>query len=525
MARFLRFSITGILFLAVAGSLKQTLAAPSELMTPETADFFVVTHAPPSGIEAASDYRVRAGGHDVFVYQSPVAALAPFSFSGRIDVTVETDKPIETVAIRPLSREIEAKVDGNRLHFSLDEPANLSIEIDGDISRPLFLFGSPIETDAPAPGDPGVVYFEGGRIHDAGEIRLEDGMTVYIAGGAVVRGTIRGNGVGGVRIAGRGILDATTRNYQTKMIELTECRDIDLEGILVLGSFGWTVVPRQSRDIRIANVKIVSWRNNDDGINVVGSRNVTIDGVFVRTKDDCVAMKATGDHRYFDPPSAAAGTPEARPVGTRTGEHDVRNVQVVNSVFWNAEWGNAMEIGFELRTPGIRDIVFRNCDIIRVERGAVFSVNNGDYAVVENIRFEDIRIEDARDRLLSLDIGLSIYSEDCPWEYFRSNPNRKRNPGGQWVQVADDEVEAYLKNRGHIRNIHLKDIEILAGELPPSNLRGFGHGRNIEGIVFENVRHRGRPIRTVEEARMTKEHTERIQFVDYGESAINSDAE
>lgn len=54
------------------------------------------------------------------------------------------------------------------------------------------------------------------------------------------------------------------------------------------------------------------------------------------------------------------------------------NVVVERSVFWNAEWGNAMEIGFELLAPHVRNIVWRDCDIIRVETGAVFSIHNGD---------------------------------------------------------------------------------------------------------------------------------------------------
>ena len=77
---------------------------------------------------------------------------------------------------------------------------------------------------------------------------------------------------------------------------------------------------------------------------------------FIRTKDDCIAIKSTGDE-------------------LRRG---TRNIDVADCVFWNAEWGNALEIGFELRTDEIRDIVFEDCDVIHVEDGAVFSIHNGD---------------------------------------------------------------------------------------------------------------------------------------------------
>ena len=62
--------------------------------------------------------------------------------------------------------------------------------------------------------------------------------------------------------------------------------------VLVLGSFGWTIVPWKCRDVRLTNVKVFSWRDNNDGLDICSSRNVTIDRCFFRTKDDCIAIKA-----------------------------------------------------------------------------------------------------------------------------------------------------------------------------------------------------------------------------------------
>ena len=44
-------------------------------------------------------------------------------------------------------------------------------------------------------------------IHEPGEIRMKSGETVYIEGGAVVRGYIVAEDAAGIRIMGRGILD------------------------------------------------------------------------------------------------------------------------------------------------------------------------------------------------------------------------------------------------------------------------------------------------------------------------------
>jgi len=54
-----------------------------------------------------------------------------------------------------------------------------------------------------------------------------------------------------------------------------------------------------------------------------------------------------------------------------TAPHNVRDVLVRDSVFWNAEAGNALEIGFELRAEEVSGITWRNCDVIHVDKGAV----------------------------------------------------------------------------------------------------------------------------------------------------------
>ena len=158
-------------------------------------------------------------------------------------------------------------------------------------------------------------------------------------------------------------------------------------------------------------------------------------------------------------------------------------------MFWNAEWGNALEIGFELLTPHVRNIVWRDCDIIRVETGAVFSIHNGDSAAVEDVRFENIRVEDARDKLVDFRVGLSIYSQDCPDRYHRRNPKRKATGAGQWVpweKMTDEEQAVARQNRGAIRNVRLSDIQLLE-KVPP---RSFivNSGGELSGVSFQNLR-------------------------------------
>ncbi|MFH1717342.1 MAG: glycosyl hydrolase family 28 protein [Planctomycetota bacterium] len=485
-----RASLAAFVMLAYAALACFTAAVMAQEAT-------VVTYEAPQGAEKAEDFVVKVNGREIFVYDSQVAAFAYFSFSGKVSVTVTPDEDVDKVDIRPKSHGIAHSVEGRAVSFQLDRPCNLSVEINGDIKRPLFLFANPLEQDPPKPGDENVRYFEGGKIHEAGEIKIESGQTVYIAGGAIVRGRIRAEGAENVRVLGRGILDGSGRDYKTQMVKLSGCSNVELNGIIVFNSYGWTLVPVKSQNLRFANVKVIGWRDNDDGIDIVGCTNLSVENCFLRTKDDCIAVKASPG--YFEE--------------GESGLCDVENVRVIDSVLWNAEWGNAMEIGFELQTQSIRQILFANCDIIHVERGGTFTIHNGDFATVENIRFEDIRVEDSRDKLIEFRVGLSIYSGDCPWELHRQNPQRKRNPLGQWVGVEGQKQTEHAAKRGHIRNIHFKDIAVTGSELPKSYLIGYDEAHCVENVLIENLQFNGRRILSAQDGNFTAETARNVQFV------------
>ncbi len=457
----------------------------------------VVTYPTPEGASQADDFQVVVDGQTQFVHNSQIAAFTTFSFSGKVQVTITPRKAFTRVDIRPKSRDIAATVEDGTIRFELGRPCQLSIELDGDIKRPLFVFANPPEKKTPKPDDKRVRYFGPGQVYDAGEIVLKSNETLYIAGGAVVRGRVRAENAKNVRVRGYGILDGSHRDYKTQSLKFSGCTNVELNGIVILNSYGWTVVPLKCDNVKIENVKIVGWRDNDDGVDIVGCHNLAVVDSFLRTKDDCIAVKASPG--YFE--------------GGESGLRSVRNVAVANSVLWNAEWGNAMEIGFELQTDSVSGVIFKDCDIIHVERGGTFTIHNGDWATVENIRFEDIRVEDSRDKLIEFRIGLSIYSGDCPQEYHRQNPNRKRSPLGQWMPVADDELSTYAAKRGRIRNVHFKNIEVTGAKSPVSFLIGYDNDEHsVQNVRIENLKINGQLVSSPEEGHFTIEHAKEIRF-------------
>jgi hypothetical protein len=331
-----------------------------------------------------------------FVYHTAVADFLAATCDGPATVEVLVAGEVSQAVVRPVSRGLVPTVTGQRITFTLERTGNLCLDVAGQL--PLFVYLNPPEREVPSPEDPTVHYFRAGRVYEAGEIILAAGETLYIEGGAVVRGVVRGIEAHGVRVCGRGILDGGWCTQSRMMIVLEGCEAARIEDIIMIHPTGWMVVLGACRDVTVSNLKQIGEVMCSDGIDIVGSSDVLIEGCCLRNNDDCVVVKAL---TYAD-----------RPTGTRLDwRRDVKNVMVRDCLFANAEGGNAMEIGFELRTESVSGITFRNIDVLSVHRhGAVFSIHNGDQAVVHDVLFEDIRIEHCYDKFIDFRILSSRYS-------------------------------------------------------------------------------------------------------------------
>lgn len=466
----------------------------------------------PAGVAADPEYRVFVDGKPVFVYANPSAAIASFDFDGTVDVRIEPHRDPKWVDVRPLSRGVRATIEDGAIRFALSKPGNFSVELNADPNRhPLFLFANPMEKNPPKPGAKGVRYFGPGKVHQAGLIEPKDGETIYIAGGAVVQGAIEATGVKNVKIMGRGILDGTRHNELfprsggrwVRFVGFRDCRDVTVEGITLSNGQTWELVPMNCDGVHVRNVKIVSDNGGDDGIDIVRSRDVTIEDSFVRTKDDCIAVKSFGP---WARPGAPPPPPDPHP------DLGVERVHVTRSVFWNAAWGNALEVGFELRLP-VRDVRFTDSDIIHVDNGAAMSIHQGDAGDVSNIRFENIRVEDSTQKLFDVAIFLTQYSSDRPAD---AEVRKARYLHGAWdgvlsVPAADREMHA--ARRGHVRGVVFKDIQILDGKLPFSIFEGFDEAHAVEDVVIENLTLRGQKLTTPEAAKLRLRHAA-VRFAD-----------
>ena len=442
----------------------------------------------------ASDkyYSIKVNGTPVEVFDTPIASYAIFDFEGEANVEVNTMYDVRWVDVRPLRCNLKPTYTGdNSFSFKLNKPENLSLELNGRIrQQPLFIFAGKPETNRPSKADKNVIWFEEGKLYKDVKLELQDNQTVYIEGGAVVQGYLFAKGKKNIKIYGRGILDGsfnkTDPTCNNRFIELRDCENITIEDITLHNATTWQVALFHCNKAKISGIHIVSESGSDDGLDICRCTNVLIDNIFAHTKDDCVAIKSQGDYPATDPTD---------------------NILVKNCVFWNSIWGNAIEIGFELYSNEVKNIRFENIDIIHVEDGATFSIHNAGQAHVHNVVFENIRVEDSRQKLFDVSIFFSQWG-----------PDGIRDPEfitkyylhGAWdgVQKTPTGKESYHSQfRGKVSNIVFKDIQVVGGLLPFSVFHGFDKEKNVSGVTIENLTYMGKRLIDTESAKIRQQNT------------------
>ncbi len=428
----------------------------------------VIAYKAPPGLATSPLFSVRVNGKDVWTEQIRTSMdtakmpdwflesytrvpqevhQASFSCEGELNVAIRVLHPIKNVTIHPVSRIIDYTLHGNTLAFSLGGPGQLSIEIDS--LPPLFLFANPMESESVPLKARGVHYF-GPGIHRPGYITLKDNETVYIAAGAIVYGGIRANGASHIRVTGRGILDGAGKFKQ--MVLLENCTDVLFDGLMVRNGEGWTNTLVNCDGITYNDVKVLSFGPACDGIDPLGSRNVSISDCFLRCTDDCIAIKAPAP------------------------EHAVNDVRVSGCTMIGFAFSDGITIGFETNAASISDVTVRNCDVIlarggsRVEGHSGFSIICDGPAVIKNILYDNIRVERAELKLFELNITDGT-------KYGTGPP-------------------------GHIQDITLRDISW--GHTGPIVLRGFDENHSVERVTFENCSVGGKPLEDVKSAVIRK---------------------
>lgn len=178
------------------------------------------------GMRTSEVYSVAVNGEDAWVEAVSAGGMEDlhvlnFSAEGTQTFVITVNENTKSYTIQPKSCGIKGEAEGNTLTVSIDRPMKLYIRIN---SLPyLAIFANPLEEDAPSPKDKNIDYYGPGN-HDVGEIKVHDGQTIYIAGGANVNGRLTGTAKN-VTICGRGSFTGNAR--------LNDCENLVVDGIFM----------------------------------------------------------------------------------------------------------------------------------------------------------------------------------------------------------------------------------------------------------------------------------------------------
>ncbi|HBC87678.1 MAG TPA: hypothetical protein DCZ94_12035 [Lentisphaeria bacterium] len=415
----------------------------------------------PEGAKLSDDYTVKVNGTQVDVYRGEIYhqtmsppfggpySFAYFDFSGTVELEVGSSKQwLRDVVIRPESKGVKpSHVYRGTMKFNLtDAPSYLSIEPDAK-HGPLLLFANPLEKSAPSPNDANVKYF-GPGIHRPGAIELTDNETLYIAGGAVVKGGIHAEGRN-IKILGRGILDGIDHPWfqgpAKTIIDLDHCENVLVDGIIIKDGWGWNLNMRGCKDVTVRNFKLVALRcMNNDGIDICNTRDVLIEDSFIRSEDDCIAIKGFG---FAD-------------------RQAVDNVLVRRTSLWN-DRAHVWRIGCECRAEAMRNITFKDIDVLHYvtnywngdDLPTCVSLQPAEDMPLENVLFEDIRIN---------------------------------HEGQEWVFEIMPKVTQWAEKKtfGTIRNCTFRNISLTGsfqGNYGKIKVHGPDPEHTVVNVLFENV--------------------------------------
>lgn len=467
----------------------------------------------------SSDFTVSCMGENIEVYSCDVskyplnrvfqgkqrefrqterASFVMLGSDGCVNLRITPSASFNKVTVRPLSQNIQPIIENGSVSLEFCKPGQYSIEFDS-MHNSLMVFINP-EKDFAMP-ESNVLYF-GAGVHIVDErIELEDNETVFIDEGAVLYGSINATDKKNIKVLGYGIIDNSRMNRANEIngcavldpdagemtgnpIFFNRCENVVVDGVTIVNSSGWNIYIDGCKDIKINNIKLIGqWRHNADGCDFCNCTNGLIENSYIRTFDDCIAVKGFKLNNSMP----------------------TQNITARKCVFW-CDWDKALEVGVETSAPYMKDIVFKDCDVIHGNI-IMLDVHHSDRAQISNVRFENIRLEytgeEQKPVLQTKDgeeypfcdseyvpIPFVVTSEITPWAidgyvgdmsgiYFKDISMTTQNsvvPKGSVIATREKSIIRDV----HFENITLNGITCEFGEM------GFEIDDSVSDVFYDN---------------------------------------
>ncbi|RAU91457.1 family 16 glycoside hydrolase [Paenibacillus sp. YN15] len=322
----------------------------------------------PSIYTASSVFSLKVNGSSV-----PVISYvkdydyAQFSFSGAISLEVTASENITSYSISPMAKNVKGTVNGKKLTFTLTSSTYVIIKINN--LKKIVIAADPLETDIPASSGPGIynvtsspynadstgmamattaiqkaindahnagggtVFIPAG-VYKCANLTLKSNVTFYLAGGAVIVGTGKGEdyqndfrkdsrnadgtyfirttvGSSNITMRGRGTIDgkgiemrerpmpsppATHKQgegFLNNLVVPIATSNFTFDGLILRDAGFWMFMVVRSDNVKITNYKGFQdlYKIENDAIDINESQNVLVKHAIAISDDDTFSTK------------------------------------------------------------------------------------------------------------------------------------------------------------------------------------------------------------------------------------------
>ena len=265
-------------------------------------------------------------------------------------------------------------------------------------------------------------------------IYVKSGETLVLSGGAVVEGNVIIYGAQNASINGYGMV-------LNGNIQVAYSKNAEVRNVTVSNPSTFNLSLQQSSGVNITNFKCFSSYGASDGINSKASDHITVDRCFIRANDDTISFYATS----------------VNCLGS-SSDYLLKNSTLISDAGHNVLMGVHAKSG---AGDTIKNFKAENIDVLGSNSSGemyqgVLAVNAGDDCSVDNVEFDNIRIEEFRINQL---FNIRVFK----------NGNYNKSPGKA------------------VTNVKFSNITYNGNNAVCSQICGYNEARRVSGVSFKNV--------------------------------------
>ncbi len=240
----------------------------------------------------------------------------------------------------------------------------------------------------------------------------------------------------GVKPEERNCLDFEPTSYlRPSLVQFIDCKKVLVDGIELHSGPMWTTHFIYCENVIARNLSVITTGRNNDGIIPDSSNGVLIDNCYFSTGDDCIVIKSGLNEDAW-----------------RVGK-PCQNLVIKNCKTKHGHGG--VVIGSEM-SGGVRNVYAHDCDFSETERGLRIKSMKGRGGVIENLWFENIRMDNIKREAIRINMHY----------------------GSSSIEPRSDSLPTF-------RNIHYKNIKSLNSQFA-IRVNGIDT-QYVDGIYFENL--------------------------------------